>query len=402
MSKSSPGAADAASRYLNFLWLRFLDPDLEAAFQADYRRRVSGQSRASLLLAAALYLGTGFQDPWFFHAAAGQILQIRVCVAMTLLFSFCASFHPRFMKLQQPWLATQGLLGGAGVLLMIALGNLETANSYFFGFTLVVVWTFTLSGLRFYAALATSLILTAAYMGVFGLLVAAPAKWFFTDVSDCLAASMIVAFAGYVIERQRRVLFYQHRVIDRERQSHQQMALFDQLTGLPNRLLFEQRLAEALSHSDRRGDRMAVLFLDVDRFKPVNDSFGHLAGDRVLSVLASRLKSCVRHQDVVARIGGDEFLILIEDIQRTDDVAVVAQKILETVERPLSLRGGANALEPVQVSASIGIALYPQDGRNASGLIQAADSAMYAGKAGGRNGYRFHDGGFAAGAGGIG
>lgn len=376
---------------LDWFRLRFADRDLEQAFRADYGVRTRMQTRVSLILGLIIYLALGFQDPWFFPDQAALILGVRLCVSATLLVSVAATFHPLFNRVQQPWVLVQTVLAGAGIVFMIAHASLETANSYFFGVTLMIVWAFNFSGLRFYPALIANVILIAAYGVVFGAYNAAPLRWLATDVSNCVAAAMITGFAGYVIEWQRRVLFDQNRLMDRERESHQQLALFDQLTGLPNRLLFQQRLKDALLHRERRGDRLAVLFLDIDHFKPINDSFGHHAGDRMLSVLASRLKSCLRREDLVARIGGDEFLMLIEDVPQPDDVAAVAEKILESVARPLSFRGASEAPEPVQVSASIGIALYPQDGASADELIQAADAAMYAVKAAGRNGYRFFE-----------
>lgn len=375
---------------LDLLRLRFADADLERAFRVDYAHRTRAQTRVSLALGLIIYLALGFQDPWFFPADTGAILVIRLCVSATILVSLAVSLHPRFDGLQQPWLMAQMLIVGGGVLWMIARGDLNAANSYSFGVTLVIVWGFNFSGLRFYPALGANLILIVAYAVVFSLFSPVPARWFYTDLSNTVAAAMITGFAGFLIERQRRVLFQQHCIIDQERQSHQQLALFDQLTGLPNRVLFEQRLAEALLMCARRGDNMAVLFLDVDRFKPVNDAFGHSAGDRALSVLASRLRSCVRQEDVVARIGGDEFLILIRNFEDAEDVSVVARKILTVVEKPLSFRSPIDASGPVQVSVSIGIALYPVDGNSAEELIQAADAAMYMVKAGGRNGYRFH------------
>ncbi|HET7308417.1 MAG TPA: GGDEF domain-containing protein [Gammaproteobacteria bacterium] len=388
----------AASR-LDWFRLRFVDGELERAFRSDYAVRTRMQTRVSLALGLVIYLALGFQDPWFFPLDAGLILLVRLCVSATLLVSVAATFHPQFVRIQQPWVLVQTLVAGAGVVFMISHAGLETANSYFFGVTLVIVWAFNFSGLRFYPALLANVVLITAYGVVFGAWNEPPTRWLATDLSNCVSAAMITGFAGYLIEWQRRVLFDQNRLIDRERESHQQLALFDQLTGLPNRLLFQQRLRESLLHRERRGDRLAVLFLDIDHFKPINDSFGHHAGDRMLSVLASRLKSCLRREDLVARIGGDEFLMLIEDVPQPDDVAAVAEKILEAVIRPLSFRGASDAPEPVQVSASIGIALYPQDGASADELIRAADAAMYTVKAAGRNGYRFYRDASAAAAG---
>jgi diguanylate cyclase (GGDEF)-like protein/PAS domain S-box-containing protein len=153
------------------------------------------------------------------------------------------------------------------------------------------------------------------------------------------------------------------------------MATHDYLTGLPNRLLMMDRLAQALTRAERCGYWLAVLFLDLDRFKPVNDRFGHQVGDTVLRHVARRLADCVRRSDTVARIGGDEFLVILSDLQEPHGIASVAGKIVESLSKPFPT--GAHR---VQIGASIGISLFPQDGTNADQLISMADTAMYTAK----------------------
>jgi diguanylate cyclase (GGDEF)-like protein/PAS domain S-box-containing protein len=162
------------------------------------------------------------------------------------------------------------------------------------------------------------------------------------------------------------------------------LAQFDALTGLANRRLFLQSLGEALSRARRHDRQFGIIFLDMDRFKEINDAFGHLAGDDLLKVFAQRLKDCVRKEDVVARFGGDEFAILAEDIRQPDDLAAMAQKVLTLTGRPTQLNG-----RTVTVGTSLGIALFPRNGRIADELLHAADSAMYRAKDQGRNGYCF-------------
>ena len=163
------------------------------------------------------------------------------------------------------------------------------------------------------------------------------------------------------------------------------LAYHDGLTGLPNRLLFNDRLTMAVAQAHRHGHRLAVLFLDVDRFKLINDSLGHSLGDRLLQGVAERLKACVREGDTVARLGGDEFTLLLPEITRALDVVNVAEKILEAVKLPFRLEG-----RELFVSASMGISLYPDDGTDAETLVKNADAAMYRAKEQGRDNYRLY------------
>ncbi|MGB7754699.1 MAG: EAL domain-containing protein [Salinisphaera sp.] len=161
-------------------------------------------------------------------------------------------------------------------------------------------------------------------------------------------------------------------------------ANYDTLTGLPNRTLFGERLTHSARQANREDRRLALLFLDLDRFKMVNDTLGHSAGDELLAEVARRLKSCVRESDTLARIGGDEFALILTDFACRQDVAVVARKALKQLSRPFAL-----SETEVQCGASIGIAVHPDDSDDLGTLRRHADIAMYEVKRTGRNGYRF-------------
>ncbi|HET9314780.1 MAG TPA: PAS domain S-box protein, partial [Vicinamibacteria bacterium] len=167
-----------------------------------------------------------------------------------------------------------------------------------------------------------------------------------------------------------------------DRLAHQ--AHHDALTGLPNRVLFEDRLGVAISHAHRHGRQLAVLFLDLDQFKVINDSLGHGLGDRLLQAVADRLQVTVREGDTVARQGGDEFILLLPFIPNAVDAAKVARKILEALRQPFHLDG-----HDLYITTSIGISVYPEDGTTASALLKHADMAMYDAKEHGRNCHRF-------------
>ncbi|WP_158640300.1 putative bifunctional diguanylate cyclase/phosphodiesterase [Pseudothauera hydrothermalis] len=163
-------------------------------------------------------------------------------------------------------------------------------------------------------------------------------------------------------------------------------ALYDALTGLCNRHGLEARLEQAIGQAHRQSRSLALMFLDLDRFKAVNDSLGHASGDALLRIVADRLSGCLREADLVARLGGDEFVILLGDIKTGADAALVARKLLEAIARPVRIEG----LE-LQASASIGICLFPGDGQDSGTLMKHADIAMFQAKAAGRAQFRFFE-----------
>lgn len=182
----------------------------------------------------------------------------------------------------------------------------------------------------------------------------------------------------HVAEEKRR----QEDLAEKNLQLYQ-LAHHDTLTGLPNRDLLFDRLEHAMVRARRRGGRIALLFLDLDRFKTINDSLGHPVGDQVLQAVARRLRDSIRETDTVARLSGDEFILLLEDIRKPDDAVMVAEKILDLLAQPFSVAG-----HEMSLSISIGSSLFPEDGETATELIRNADTAMYRAKEGGRNCYQ--------------
>ncbi len=185
----------------------------------------------------------------------------------------------------------------------------------------------------------------------------------------------------------RGVVVNSRDVTDRKviQQRIQHLAYHDSLTGLPNRGLLQDRLAHSIARAERGGRKVAVLFLDLDNFKNINDTFGHDVGDDLLRLVAKRLGECVRAGDTIARQGGDEFIVLLESLEDGRDASVVAQKILNSLRAAFPL-GGAEQ----HVSGSLGIAVYPDDGHDAQTLMKNADTAMFHGKGIGKNTYQYY------------
>jgi diguanylate cyclase (GGDEF)-like protein len=163
------------------------------------------------------------------------------------------------------------------------------------------------------------------------------------------------------------------------------MAYHDALTGLPNRPLFVDRLIVALAQANRLEQKLAVFFLDLDRFKDINDSLGHSAGDSLLKAVAERVRTCVREGDTVARFGGDEYTLLIPRMERVEDAAKIAEKIIETLKIPFVING-----QELFVTTSIGISVFPHDGVDPETLVRNADTAMYRAKEQGRDTYQLY------------
>jgi len=373
---SSPGVGGRKPP-LTRLGFSFADDALERAFRQDYDKRVALQVRLSLLCGAVLYPSLAWQDVWFFPDRYPLIWLIRGSVAAMLLLTLALVCRPRFFRYYTPLVMAAALVAGAGVITMIGLGSADVASSYYLGLTLVIVWGYTFSGLRLPWAVALNLILLAAYLLVSLLVGNAAPMWLATNFGNAVAASALVGVAAYLMERQRRTVFYHALLLDDERRSHEQRAHSDHLTGLPNRAYFERHSKQALSRAQRQGSRLAVIYIDIDGFKPINDRYGHHVGDAVLAEVARRLESTLRASDIVARVGGDEFVALLEEVGDRDKVLMVVDKLREAVRQPVAVRLPSGAQAVIEVTVSVGTVLYPDDGETFGLLLEQADAAMY-------------------------
>lgn len=189
-----------------------------------------------------------------------------------------------------------------------------------------------------------------------------------------------------VVNQALKVEIRERIIVDRElasaieqKEVAQDAALHDALTGLPNRALFNDRLEHGIAQAKRHGGNLAVMFVDLDKFKNVNDTHGHDVGDIVLQTAAQRLKDHFRDEDTVSRHGGDEFLCLLTEFQKESNIAMIAEKIIKGMQAPCNVNV-RNLKVNANIGASIGIAIFPQDGNTAEVLIKRADEAMYRAK----------------------
>jgi diguanylate cyclase (GGDEF)-like protein/PAS domain S-box-containing protein len=202
------------------------------------------------------------------------------------------------------------------------------------------------------------------------------------DAFSSEALEMAYAFATQIALLLQR-LTLEHE-LEKSNLELAKLANYDALTGLPNRALFTDRLARTIAKTQRQDDHAALIFLDLDGFKLINDSLGHSVGDELLQSVAERLLTCVREDDTVARLGGDEFTIILSSLKAPQDAIYVAEKVLDTLSQPFLLGG-----RDLHIGASLGITLYPDDGTSVEELVQHADTAMYHAKALGKNRYHF-------------
>lgn len=175
-----------------------------------------------------------------------------------------------------------------------------------------------------------------------------------------------------------------NRKVEQDELHHK--AHHDVLTGLPNRMVFEDRLEQVIANTRHNEQTAAVLFLDLDKFKPVNDTFGHGVGDKLLVAVSTKIQEIIRKEDTLARIGGDEFTIIFRSIAKSEDAGILAQKIIDTLTAPFEIDG-----HEITIGVSIGIAIYPVNAETMDGLLLRADSAMYAAKNSGRNTFRYYE-----------
>jgi diguanylate cyclase (GGDEF)-like protein len=196
---------------------------------------------------------------------------------------------------------------------------------------------------------------------------------------------VIQALEGEV--RNRDMLDHQFAAITEQEEAARHAAIHDFLTGLPNRVLFNDRLEQGLAQAKRQGWTVAVMFIDLDKFKNINDSYGHDAGDEVLRTIARRLKENTRGDDTVSRHSGDEFLYLLMGIRGEQNIALVAEKIIKAIQWPCNVNVRDISIS-LRIQASVGISIFPKNGTTAETLIKSADSAMYQAKQN-KSGYSF-------------
>jgi len=364
-------AANLDSR-LNPFTLRFTDTALEAAYQSYHVQSVLQVMRFGLLLAVSLYLFYGVIDQWAAPEHLRFLWSVRLGMSMVLLAALGLSWRAFFVRHQQVIGFALVVSVGITVCAILAVMPLHVMNQQNTALVLVIVGGFMLMGLQFVYAVSSGMLLALCYLLLEVFIRDNSSAAIMMNMGYMVSATILASLGAHAADKHRRLAYRNRLQVDYERAESQHLSLHDALTGLPNRRLMMEKLAQAVARDDRFNTRAAVLFIDLDHFKAINDTQGHAFGDSLLEMVARRLKSCVRTTDTVSRFGGDEFVVLLEDLLDEVDVQFAIQRINECFAKPCDVNGVL-----VDVSMSVGQALHPRDGNDPDSLLVAADNAMY-------------------------
>lgn len=352
--------------------LRFRDWQLESDYLQAMRCQTAAVVRFGILLVLTVFLLFGVLDLWAAPGHTGPSWTIRAAAFVATALLFCVSFTRVFEQHRETFMLPFCLLLGLGMTTLFSTLPQGGVGQYYAGYMLIIVGAYTVLGLRFVNATFVSLAILGMYLAVEYMFQSHAGARPLSNAAFIFSAMCVSAVGGYIHERQRRLAHFRLRLIERERARSEYSALHDPLTGLPNRRLLMERMHRAMARDKRYHTYAAALFIDLDNFKPVNDKFGHTFGDKLLRAVAERLKEVVRDTDTVTRVGGDEFVVLLEDLVEPECAELLKQRMLLAFAAPFSIEG-----ETLRVEMSVGCALDPVDARAPRELLQAADHAMY-------------------------
>lgn len=369
---------DLPARYALNRWsLGYNDPALEAEYQSYQPAMLIRSLRPLIIVFVPVVALTGLLD--YMSVFRYSMVPWQACVvlevaSLTLLAIMSSPIGNRFIQF-----ALLVTFVAFGFTLLSPMSNPQQLQRYFPGYFILIMMSHFV-GMRFTWGLTAALLLMCALIAVI-----VGRHMGIAHLIDLLVFLLpgyaIAATAGYTMERQRRRLFAQLNLLDQERRLHEQMALHDPLTNLPNRNLLRERMLQSLARSKRQHGQFAILFVDLDDFKTVNDSHGHVVGDLVLKRIAVNLQEQVRGEDTVARLGGDEFVVLSEHIDDERSARAAADRVQVAVSTPIQIDTATpEESVSVRVTCSIGIALCPRDGKTLDELLGRADEAMYKAK----------------------
>ena len=372
---------------LNSITLTFRDDEFEKIFIKSTLSRTRFQGQIAIVIGMLVYLVCGILDQWFVPAEiADKVWYTRFVALSVPLIVLILSFTPIFNRFNYLLLAIVGLAAGLGLIGMQLWIPLENTPYYYPMMIVVAFYTYNFIGTRFIYAFGVDMFLLLSYNIVFGIVMDYPLPVLVGHDIFIISANLIGGVAGYLTEWQRRTLFLREQELENERKINLHRALHDPLTGLPNRDLLYDRIEQTILASKREDAMHCIFFLDLDGFKAINDNLGHQRGDYVLNEVAQRLSLVFRDIDTVARVGGDEFCILVLNISNKKILTNMAKKILVQLSKPISY-----IPEDLPLSASIGICLFPYENVSTADIIQKADEAMYRVKDSGKGNFYFYE-----------
>ncbi|MDX1296579.1 MAG: diguanylate cyclase, partial [Sulfurimonadaceae bacterium] len=371
------------SNMIHPITLTFVNPVLEETFRRATLLRIRQQGQIAIIVGTLIYLIAGWMDQWFVSPqSVTEVWRTRLTVLTVPAVVFLLSMTRFFERVSNVSLASVGLAAGFGLIGIQMELTVENASFYYPMMVLATFYTYNFIGTRFIFALFVDLFLLLSYNLVFGIYMDYPLPVLIAHDIVIISANLIGGASGYLVERQRRMLYIREHQLDEKQKLHLHRALHDPLTGLPNRDLLHDRLEHAMVGAVRNQELHCGYFIDLDGFKNVNDTLGHDAGDRLLKYISYQMVASVREFDTVARISGDEFFVLAMNIGDRHSAEQLAGKLLENISRPVP-----GIPEKFRGSASIGLCMFPYEGMSASGIIRNADEAMYKVKCSGKGDY---------------
>ena len=341
------------------------------------------QSRLALLLGALIYGIYGIFDYMLLSKQViAPVAVIRLFTTAAILIIFLITFFRSYRKHSEKILSLITVLASLSLLWIISLIDRAVVPYYFSGLLLFFFWLHAFQVLSFPYVVFTALSILIAT--IISLVIMSLSLVEVTTYSFILITTACISiFSAYLTEKHNRSLFLREKELDRERYIQRERAMRDTLTNLPNRALLFDRIGQAIEDANRNAQLCAGFFLDLDDFKKVNDTYGHATGDAVLKEVSARLKSSVRGADTVARLSGDEFFVLAQDIQNEAHALELGSKLLNVIRAPYWVDG--KIIDSV-LSVSIGTCMFPYEGVIASEVVARADRAMYQAKSDGKFG----------------
>lgn len=373
---------------LDPITLSFHDTALEDEYLSLEPTRILPYIRPGLVIIILVVGLFGLLDSLVFPEIQTAAWQIRLYLALSIIAVLALTYTSYVSQFLQVALFVLVLLFGfSNIALILATPD---AEPYFIGLVLIMMYGY-FAGLRFIHALFASIVVALSYILAISTNQSSYGLNHLIHLPLLFAAFLVSGFAGYSAERQRRMLFAQSHSIQEERERQEKLAMHDPLTELPNRNLLEERMERSLARAKRQNNQFAVMFIDLDNFKSVNDNYGHAIGDQVLIAIANRLKKHVRTEDTIARLGGDEFVVLSDHIGDEKDVKIAAIRILADIAEPITLNLRETDTVTINITGSLGISLCPRDGSTLQQLVERADDAMYAVKKSGKGSFKFYN-----------
>lgn len=375
---------------VNMLTLTFKNREDEARFVASINDSRRVQLRLAFLLASMVYVITMFIEPYIIAPemlTVSSLLHVGLIAPLGILVVLI-SLSDRVKRLLLPAAMFTTVVSAACNLYLVSLAGLQ--SYYVTEIYLMIFWIFTIASFRLLVAtfLSAAIVFMAMMTTLFIVSTPDNSAQLFAYLFWLVVSFSLAFLGGYLLELTAKFNFYHAEKLReeiKERQAVQQqlqyMAHHDSLTEVPNRVLLYDRLEHAILQADRNKEKLAWMFIDLDNFKQINDTLGHAVGDALLKEVAKRLKMLIRKSDTIGRIGGDEFIVLLSNVETPETAVNIAEKVREALAAPYVVQG----FDTFENTASIGIALYPEHGQNERELSKRADEAMYNSKKRGRN-----------------